>query len=84
VEHNKKLHVSYVDYEKAVDRVNWTKMMEKLQNIGVEWKDRRQIKNLYSQQSAFVKSRGREVRCLCNWQRSKTRMYTIAIALQSI
>jgi len=30
-------------------------MMEILRNIGVDWKDRRLIKNLYSQQSAFVR-----------------------------
>jgi len=32
----KKLYVSYVDYEKAFDRVNCGKMTEILRNIGVD------------------------------------------------
>ena len=55
VEHNKKLYICYVDYEKAFDRVNWVKMMEIMRNIGVDWRDRRLIKNLYTQQSAYVR-----------------------------
>ena len=55
IEHNKKLYVCYVDYEKAFDRVNWVKMMEILRDIGVDWRDRRLIKNLYMQQTASVR-----------------------------
>ena len=33
--YNNKVYVSYVDYEKAFDRVDWTKLMTILQNIGV-------------------------------------------------
>ena len=35
LEYNKKVYVCFVDYEKAFDRVDWTKLMEILCNIGV-------------------------------------------------
>jgi len=28
----------YIDYEKNFDRVDWTKLMMILQNIGVDWR----------------------------------------------
>jgi hypothetical protein len=55
LEHNNKVYVCYIDYEKAFDRVNWSKMLEILADIGVDWKDRRLILNLYSKQTAFVR-----------------------------
>ena len=29
-------HICFVDFEKAVDRVNWEKIMKVLQSIGVD------------------------------------------------
>jgi len=34
LEHNNKVYVCYVDYEKAFDRVNWDKLMTVLKSIG--------------------------------------------------
>ena len=47
-----------VDYEKAFDRVVWTKEMEILRNIGVDWKDRRLIIAQYMGQNAVVRVNG--------------------------
>jgi len=47
--------VGFVDYEKAFDRINWKKMMEILNNIGLDWRDRRLIKELYMNQKARVR-----------------------------
>ena len=44
-----------VDLEKAFDRVNWTVLMKILKNIGVDWKERRLISNLYLKQRVRVK-----------------------------
>ena len=54
LEHNNKVFVCFFGYEKAFDRVNWMKMMEILNDIGVDWRDRKLIMNLYNKQSAFV------------------------------
>ena len=37
------ISVCYVDDKKAFDRVDWTKLMTILQNIGVDWRDRKLI-----------------------------------------
>ena len=55
LEHDQDVYVCYVDFEKAFDRVNWEILMETLKNIGVDWKDRRMIRNLYIQQRATVR-----------------------------
>jgi len=54
LEYNNKVYVCYVDYEKAFDHVDWTKLMMILQNIGVDWRDRKLIWNLYNKQVAYV------------------------------
>ena len=43
LEYNNGVYVGYVDYEKAFDCVDWTKLMTILQNIGVDWRDRKLI-----------------------------------------
>src|SRR6476619_6754958 len=50
----------FVDFEKAFDRVNWEKMMKVLQSIGVDWRDRRIISELYMNQEAVVSIAGGE------------------------
>ena len=47
--------MAFVDYEKAFEWINWKKKMEILKNIGVDWRDRRLIKELYIHQTARVK-----------------------------
>jgi len=54
-EHNNKVFICYVDYKKAFDHVNWIKLMDILQKIGVDWRDRRLIWNLYNGQAAYVR-----------------------------
>ena len=55
IEFNKDLYVCFVDYEKAFDRVDWKKLMMILEEIGVDWRDRRLIAKLYMEQTAVVR-----------------------------
>ena len=54
IEFGKSLYICFVDYEKAFDRVNWVKLMEVLKMIGLDWKERRAVWELYVNQSAVI------------------------------
>ena len=56
----REVFVCFVDYEKAFDRVNWVKLMEILKRIGVDWRDRKLIANLYMKQTAVVRIGGED------------------------
>ena len=49
------LYVAFIDWQKAFDRVNWEMLLKMLKIIGVNWRDRRLIKNLYLGQSVKVR-----------------------------
>jgi len=48
------LCVCFIDWQKASDRVNWTKLMQILKGIGIDWREKRLISNLYMAQSVKV------------------------------
>ena len=54
-DYNLEMFICYVDFEKAFDRVDWTKLMKILLDLGMDWRDRRLIKNLYMGQTAAVR-----------------------------
>lgn len=54
IERGRQLYTVFVDLEKAFDRVQWNKLMNILKKNGVDWRDRRLIKNLYLQQRIRV------------------------------
>ena len=45
----------FVDFEKAFDHIKWDKMMEVLTKLGVDWRDRRMIGELYMRHEAVVR-----------------------------
>src|SRR6218665_2394214 len=47
--------ICFVDFEKAFDRVKWTKLWHILKKIGIDWRDRRLISNLYLQQETIIR-----------------------------
>jgi hypothetical protein len=55
IEYGKDVYVCFVDFEKAFDRVNWIKMMGILESLGIDWRDRKMIKELYMRQEAVVR-----------------------------
>src|SRR6218665_1727726 len=55
LEHDNELFICFVDFEKAFDRVKWTKLWHILKTIRIDWRDRRLISNLYLQQEAIIR-----------------------------
>jgi Reverse transcriptase (RNA-dependent DNA polymerase) len=55
LEHGNDVFICFVDFEKAFDRIDWVMMLKILRQIGVDWRDRRLILNLYMNQKAVVK-----------------------------
>ena len=56
LEVQKEVNICFVDYEKAFDRVNWVKLLDVLKSLGVDWKDRRLIRNLYLGQTVSIRT----------------------------
>ena len=54
LETDEELCVCLTDWQKAFDRVNWTKLMQILKGTGIDWRERRLISNLYVAQSVKV------------------------------
>ena len=52
---NKDLYVCFIDWEKAFDKVNWNILLKILRDMGIDWKDRRLIKELYCRQTVVVR-----------------------------
>ena len=57
-ENNQDVYLCFVNYEKACDRVDWKKLINILRKMGVDWRDRRLIGNLYMGQKIRVKIEG--------------------------
>ena len=60
LEYNNNMYVCFADFEKAFDRVSWPKMMTILKTIGVDWRNRGLIAELYSRQEIIVRLDGKE------------------------
>lgn len=55
INHGKDVFVAFVDYEKGFERVEWPKMMEILEMIGVNnYRERKIIWKLYTKQTAMI------------------------------
>ena len=59
LEHDGEIYICFVDFEKAFDRVSWMKMLNILKDLGVDWRDRRLIANLYMRQEVMVRIDGK-------------------------
>lgn len=63
IEKQKDLYICFIDYEKAFDRVRHADLMEMLENINIDDRDRKLIKDLYWSQKASVRVDGEETDC---------------------
>lgn len=55
LENGNDVYICFVDFEKAFDRVDWIRMLKILKDLGVDWRDRRMINELYMKQEAVVR-----------------------------
>jgi len=62
LEMDEELSVCFIDWQKAFDRVNWTKLMQILKETGIDWRERRLISYLYMAQSVKVRLNRGETR----------------------
>ena len=60
LEKQKDVYICFIDYEKAFDRVNHDKLIEKLKLAGLDGKDIRVIARLYWEQVAVVRMEKRK------------------------
>ena len=49
------MYVYIIEWEKAFDSVDWNSLLDILQDISVDWKDMRLIKELYTKQKVIVR-----------------------------
>ena len=69
MEIDEELCVCFIDWQKAFDRENWTKLMQILNRIGIDWRERRLISKLYMGQKVKVRlDRGGDKKC-ADWKR---------------
>jgi hypothetical protein len=62
LEIDEEISACFIDWQKAFDQVNWTKLMQILKETGIDWRERRLISNLYMAQSVKVRLDRRETR----------------------
>jgi retron-type reverse transcriptase len=55
LEIDEEMCVCFVDWQKAFDRVNWTKLLQILKGTGIDWRERRLISKLYMAQGVEVR-----------------------------
>jgi len=59
---DEELSVCFIYWQKAFDRVNWTKLMQILKETSIDWREGRLISNLYMAQSVKVRLNRGETR----------------------
>jgi hypothetical protein len=52
---DEELCTCFIDWQKAFDRVNWTKLMQIVKGTGIDWCERRLISKLYMEQSVKIR-----------------------------
>ena len=79
----KDVYAVFVDLEKGFDRMDWKNFMRILKKIGVDWKERRLLSNLYLKQRIKVKI-GKEMVEIRELEGRTARMSSITYTLQHL
>ena len=61
LERDQEVNVCFVDFKNAFDRIRWDKLMEILKKIGVDWRERKLIKELQMGQVVAVRTNEEEI-----------------------
>jgi hypothetical protein len=69
LEIDEEISACFIDWQRAFDRVNWTKLMQILKETAIDWHERRLISNLYMAQSVKVRLNREETK-FEDWKRS--------------
>ena len=56
IEHDQEVNICFADFENAFDRIRWDKLMEILKKIGIDWRERGLIKELYMGQVVAIRT----------------------------
>ena len=51
---NEWLRAFFINWQKAFDRVHWTKLMQLLKETGIDWRERRSVSKLHIDQSVKI------------------------------
>jgi hypothetical protein len=90
---DEELCVCFIDWQKAFECVNWTKLMQILKGTGINWHERRLIRKLYMNQSIKLRlgqgkktsvKTGREVRQGCCSSPILFNLYSIYITKEAL
>ena len=55
LEIDEELCICFIDWQKAFDRVNWTKLIQILKRTGIDWREKRLISKVYMDQRVKVR-----------------------------
>jgi hypothetical protein len=55
---DKELCACFIDWQKAFDHLNWTKLMQIVKVTGIDWRERRLISKLCMDQNVKLKGQG--------------------------
>ena len=77
------LYLCFIDYAKAFDKVKHEDLFEFLQNLDIDGKDLRLIRNLYSEQLAAIRIDG-NIGKYTQIRRSSTRMCFLSRLIQPL
>ena len=80
-EFQKSIYLSFIDYTKAFDCVDHTKLWKILQEFGIPDHLTCLLRNLYAGQEATVRTGHRATRLVPNWERSKSRLYIVTLLI---
>ena len=64
LEVDEELCVCFIDWQKAFDHVNWTKLMQILKRNGIDWRERRLTNCTWSRRLKYDWTEGRKEVCI--------------------